>query len=77
MNIKKIKAIFSKLEAIQDELQTIYDKADETFHNRSDKWRDSDAGNSEAERISHLDNALSDIASLLENIDNASTDENS
>lgn len=76
MNIKKLKLIFSKLEGIQDELQAIYDRADETYNNRFDKWRDSDVGNSEAERISHLDNAISDIASLLENIDNASVNEN-
>ena len=76
MNIKKLKTIFSKIEALQDELQEIYDRADETYNNRSDRWQESDAGNAEAERISHLDNAISDIASLLENLDNASFDEN-
>ena len=76
MNIKKLKTIYSKLESIQDELQAIHEKAEETYNNRSDRWQESDAGNSEAERISYLDNAISDIASLLENLDNASFDEN-
>jgi peptidoglycan hydrolase CwlO-like protein len=76
MNIKKLKTIYSKLESIQNELQAIHEKAEETYNNRSDRWQESDAGNSEAERISYLDNAISDIASLLENLDNASFDEN-
>jgi CHAD domain-containing protein len=75
MNTKKLKALFSKLEGIQDELQTIHDKAEETFDKRSERWQESDAAIFEAERISYLDNAISDIASLLENIDNASLDE--
>lgn len=76
MNIKKLNTIYSKLESIQDELQTVYDKAEEIFDSRSERWQDSDAGIFEAERISYLENAISDIASLLENLDNASTDEN-
>ena len=76
MNIKKLKTIYSKIEGLKADLEEIHEKATETFENRSDKWRDSDAGQNEEQRISHLEEAISEIDSLLENLDNAAYDEN-
>ena len=75
MNTKKLRTLFSKLEQIKADMEAVHEKAQTSYDNRSDKWRESDAGNSEYQRISDLENAMSDLDSSMQNLDNAMYEE--
>jgi len=71
MNTKKLRTLFSKFEQIKADMEAIHDKAQTSYDNRSDKWKESDAASTEYERISNLESAISDLDSAMQNIDNA------
>jgi len=75
MSNKKLRALHSKLVDIKAELEEIKDKAEETFDSRSDKWQDSDAGITYGERINYMENALSNLESVLENLEDATVND--
>ena len=72
MNIKKLQSLHQKLDDIRCSLEDVKVAADEVFDNRSDKWKESDKGQAEEERIEFLDNAISEIWSALESLEHAS-----
>ena len=75
MTVKKIKAIYSKLEQIQSDLQAINETYQDAFDRKSAKWQESEKGEILSNRISYLDSALADIDSLMSNLDEASYEE--
>jgi hypothetical protein len=75
MTVKKIKAIYSKLEQIQSDLQAINETYQDAFDRKSAKWQESEKGEILSNRISYLDSALADIDSLMGNLDEASFEE--
>jgi hypothetical protein len=75
MSVKKIKAIYSKLEQIQFDLQAIHETYQDAFDRKSSKWQESEKGEVFSNRISYLDSALADIDSLMSNLDEASFEE--
>jgi len=44
MSVKKIKAIYSKLEQIQSDLKAIHETYQDTLDRRSAKWQESEKG---------------------------------
>jgi putative lipoic acid-binding regulatory protein len=75
MSVKKIKTIFAKLEDLQSQLNDIHATYQDTFDKKSSKWQESEKGEVLSNRISYLESALSDIDSLMANLDEASTEE--
>jgi len=75
MTVKKIKAIFSKLEDLQSQLNDIHATYQDSFDKKSARWQESEKGEVLSNRISYLESALSDIDSLMGNLDEASTEE--
>lgn len=75
MTVKKIKAIFAKLEDLQSQLNDIHAVYQDTFDKKSVRWQESEKGEVLSNRISYLESALTDIDSLMANLDEASTEE--
>jgi len=75
MTVKKIKAIFSKLENLQSQLNDIHAAYQDSFDKKSARWQESEKGEVLSSRISYLENALTDIDSLMLNLDEASYNE--
>ena len=75
MSYKKLTALHSKIIDIRTALSEIKDKAEETFDNRSEKWQESDAGITYGERINYMENALSNLESVLENLEDATVND--
>jgi hypothetical protein len=75
MTVKKIKAIFSKLEDLQSQLNDIHAVYQDTFDKKSARWQESEKGEVLSSRISYLESALVDIDSLMANLDESSTEE--
>ena len=75
MTVKKIKAIFSKLEDLQSQLNGIHATYQDAFDKKSAKWQESEKGEVLSSRISYLESALTDIDSLMSNLDEASYNE--
>jgi prefoldin subunit 5 len=72
MNIKKLQSLHQKLDDIRCSLEDVKSAAEVVFDNRSDNWKEGDKGQSEQERIDYLENAISEIESALDSLDNAS-----
>ena len=72
MTVKKIKAIFAKLEDIQSDLNAIHAVYQDTFDKKSARWQESEKGEILSDRLSYLESALSDLDSLMANLDEAS-----
>ena len=75
MTVKKIKTIFAKLEQIQSDLNAIHATYQDTFDKKSARWQESEKGEVLSNRINYLESALTDIDSLMANLDEASTEE--
>ena len=75
MTVKKINAIFSKLEDIRSQITDIHATYQDAFDKKSAKWHESEKGEILSNRISHLESALTDIDSLMTNLDEASYEE--
>jgi putative lipoic acid-binding regulatory protein len=75
MTVKKIKTIFAKLEDLQSQITDIHAVYQDTFDKKSAKWQESEKGEILSNRISYLESALTDIDSLMANLDEASTEE--
>jgi hypothetical protein len=75
MSVKKINAIFSKLEQIRSDLNDIHSTYQNTLDRRSAKWQESEKGEILTNRVSYLESALTDLDSLLTNLDEASYEE--
>jgi len=75
MTVKKINAIFAKLEDIRSDLKAIHAVYQDTFDKKSARWQESEKGEVLSSRISYLESALSDIDSLMANLDEASYNE--
>jgi peptidoglycan hydrolase CwlO-like protein len=72
MNIKKLQSLHQKLDDIRCSLEDVKAAAEEVYDNRSDNWKEGDKGQAEQERIEYLENAISEIWSVLDSLDNAS-----
>jgi len=72
MTVKKMKEIYARLEQIQSEISDIHAAAQDVLDKKSAKWQESEKGEILANRISYLEGALSDIDSLMSNLDEAS-----
>jgi len=75
MTVKKIKAVFSKLEDLQSQINDIHATYQDAFDKKSARWQESEKGEVLSSRISYLESALSDIDSLMSNLDEASYNE--
>lgn len=75
MTVKKIKSIYSNLEQIQSDLKAILETYQDTLDRKSAKWQESEKGEVITNRIASLENALTDLDSLLANLDEASSEE--
>jgi len=75
MTVKKIKAVFSKLEDLQSQINDIHATYQDAFDKKSARWQESEKGEVLSSRIGYLESALSDIDSLMSNLDEASYNE--
>ena len=75
MTVKKIKAIFATLEDLQSQINDIHATYQDAFDKKSARWQESEKGEVLSSRISYLESALSDIDSLMANLDEASYNE--
>jgi hypothetical protein len=75
MNTKKLNSLYSKLEVILGEMVMIQDKAQTAYDGKSNKWQDSEAGQSECSRISELETAMSELESAMSSLDNAKVED--
>lgn len=75
MTVKKINALYSNLEQIQSDLKSILETYQDTLDRKSAKWQESEKGEVLTNRIGYLENALTDLDSLLANLDEASYEE--
>jgi hypothetical protein len=75
MSVKKIKAIFAKLEDLQSQINDVHATYQDTFDKKSARWQESEKGEVLYNRINYLESALTDIDSLMANLDEASTEE--
>lgn len=75
MSVKKIKSMYAKLEQIQVDLNAIRDAYSDAFDRKSAKWQESEKGEVLSSRINWIESALTDLDSLMSNLDEASYEE--
>ena len=75
MNTKKLNALYSKLEAVLADMVMIQDKAQTAYDGKSNKWQDSEAGQTECNRIAELESAISDLENAMSSLDNAKVED--
>ena len=64
-----MKKIIKQLEKSRDLLQEKFDKMDETFWDRSDKWQESDNGQDFEDKMNTVDNAIDELNSTIEDLE--------
>ena len=64
-----MKKIIKQLEKSRDLLQEKFDKMDETFWDRSDKWQESDNGKDFEDKMNAVDSAIDELNSTIEDLE--------
>ena len=64
-----MKKIIKQLEKSRDLLQEKFDKMDETFWDRSDKWQESDNGQDFEDKMNAVDTAIDELNSTIEDLE--------
>ena len=64
-----MKKIIKQLEKSRDLLQEKFDKMDETFWDRSDKWQESDNGQDFEDKMNAVGNAIDELNSTIEDLE--------
>jgi len=65
MKIARIAELVEKIDAAYEELRELQVQAQETADQRSDKWRDSEKGQEEEDKIQTFESALDDLENAL------------
>ena len=66
---KELGEIVSGLEELKDRLVAVKEGMESYADERSEKWRDSDAGQEYDEKIGELDEYIGELADAISNID--------
>ena len=64
-----MKKIIKQLEKSRDLLQEKFDKMDEIFWDRSDKWQESDNGQDFEDKMNAIDSAIDELNSTIEDLE--------
>ena len=59
----------SSSDGMSNEQQEKFDKMDETFWDRSDKWQESDNGQDFEDKMNAVDNAIDELNSTIEDLE--------
>lgn len=62
--IETLKQMTGAMEQMSSDLSNIYQSAQDKFDGRSDKWRDSEAGDTASQLVADLDNVQSAAETL-------------
>lgn len=71
MNIKTLKTARDLLSQAQALLEEVRDTAQEDFDDKSDKWKESEAGETMEAWIAHLSDAIDELENVDSNIEAA------
>ena len=64
-----MKKIIKQLEKSRDLLKEKFDKMDEIFWDRSDKWQESDNGQDFEDKMNAVGNAIDELNSTIEDLE--------
>jgi len=70
-DLKKLKAMYSQLEQMQSDLESLREAEQEAHNNRSEKWQEGEAGEASSERISELEQAEGYLQDAMNSIESA------
>jgi len=68
--LKQINSLHAGLLSHYDQLHEDAEQLEEKYSERSDTWQESDNGAAALEKLEYLNNALADVLSAIENLEN-------
>jgi transcription termination factor NusB len=64
----ELKRIYGVLEQLKEDAQKVHDELEEEFEDKSDKWKESDAGETAQAEIDNLEALIDGIENAYDNI---------
>lgn len=71
---KEIKRIYGALETAKEDLQTVYNNLEETMEEKSDKWKESEAGEAAQGELENLESSIDAIETACDSINEYTSD---
>lgn len=71
---KEVKRIYGALETVKEDLQTVYNNLEETMEEKSDKWKESEAGEAAQGELDNVQQSIDAIESAFDSIDEYTSD---
>lgn len=71
---KEIKRIYGELETVKEDLQTVYNNLEETMEEKSDKWKESEAGEAAQGELENLESSINAIETACDSINEYTSD---
>ena len=65
---KEVKRIYGALETVKEDLQTLYNNLEETMEEKSDKWRESEAGEAAQGELENLESSINAIETACDSL---------
>ena len=65
---KEIKRIYGALETVKEDLQTVYNNLEETMEEKSDKWKESEAGEAAQGELENLESSIDAIETACDSL---------
>ena len=65
---KEVKRIYGALETVKEDLQTVYNNLEETMEEKSDKWKESEAGEAAQGELENLESSINAIETACDSL---------
>ena len=65
---KEVKRIYGELETVKEDLQTVYNNLEETMEEKSDKWKESEAGEAARGELENLESSINAIETACDSL---------
>ncbi|HWI67550.1 MAG TPA: hypothetical protein VNS88_04155 [Nitrospiraceae bacterium] len=65
---KEVKRIYGALETVKEDLQTVYNNLEETMEEKSDKWKESEAGEAAQGELENLESSIDAIETACDSL---------
>ena len=71
---KEMKRIFGELETVKEDLQTMYNSLEEEMEEKSEKWRESEAGEAAQAELDNIQQCMDGIENAWDTIQEYTND---
>ena len=71
---KEVKRIYGALETVKEDLQTLYNNLEETMEEKSDKWKESEAGEAAQGELENLESSIDAIETACDSLNEYTSD---